>query len=85
MSSITRVHTTAWQYFSRSLAVRFIRSPKEVKEEIMRDINDLVQEFLTSSNGAVGASYVAMRRLFAILREYLNVCLIFSFLRLPST
>ena len=71
MSSITRVlHTTTWDYFSKSLADRFISSPEVVKEEIMAGINDLVQEFLTtSSEGAVGASFFAMRRLLEILQE----------------
>ena len=72
MSSFTRVHATTWDYFTKSLADRFIRSPKVVKEEIMTDINDLVQEFWTSSNGAVGASLIAMRRLFEILLGYFN-------------
>ena len=76
-SSITRVHTTTWNYFTECLADRFFRSPEEVKEEIMTDINDLVQEFRTSSNGAVGASFIAMRRLLETLLGYfnfLNVC-----------
>ena len=76
-SSITRVHTTTWDYFTESLEGRFIISPNALKEEIMTDINDLVQEFWTSSNGAVGASLIAMRRLFEILLGYfrfLNVC-----------
>ena len=51
-SSITRVHTTIWGYFTKSLAHRFIDSPKVVKEEIMTDINDLMQELWTSNNGA---------------------------------
>ena len=60
-SSITRVHTTTWDYFTKSLAGRFIRSPKLVKEEIITNINDLVQEFWTSSNGAVETSFFPMR------------------------
>ena len=44
----------------------------------MTDINELVQEFLmTSSDGAVGASLFAMRRLFEILQkcfDNLKVC-----------
>ena len=75
-SSITRVHTTTWDYFSRSLADRFIRSTEVVKEAIMTDINE-VQEFRSSSNGAVGTSFITMRRLFKILQQcfnYLNVC-----------
>ena len=39
----------------------------------MTDINDLVQEFLTSSNGVVGASLIAMRRLFGILRVCFDI------------
>jgi hypothetical protein len=79
MSSITRVlHTTTWVYFTEHLAYRFIRSPKVVKEAIMTNINDLVQEFwTTSSDGAVGASFFAMRRLLEILQkcfDFLKVC-----------
>ena len=89
MSSITRVHTTTWNYFTKNLRNRFICSPKVVMEEIMTDINDLVQEFQTSSNGAIAASLFAMRRLFVILLEcfqLLNVCFdIISVLRPTST
>ena len=47
----------------------------------MKDINDLVQEFRTSSNGVVasGTSFIAFRRLFKILQRcfnYLNVCFV---------
>ena len=85
-SSITRVlHTATWDYFTSCLPDRFIYSPDEVKEVIMTDINDLVQEFWsTSSDGA--ASTFATRRLHEILRrclEVLEVC--FFFWRLPST
>ena len=80
MSSITRVlHNTTWDYFTTRLPRRFFNSPKIVKEAIMTDINDLVQEFWTSSDGAVGASFFAMRRLFEVLRgcfDFLEVCLI---------
>ena len=73
MSSITRVvHTTTWCYFIPCLGRRFIDSQKEVKEVIMTDVNDLVQEFwMTSSDGlgAVGTSFIAMRRLLRILEE----------------
>ena len=55
----------------------------------MTDINDLVQEFWTSSDGAVWASFIAMRRLLEILDGCLNfwkVCFDIIFvLRLPST
>jgi hypothetical protein len=44
----------------------------------MTDINDLVQEFwMASSDGAVGASFFAMRRLLEILQncfDFLEVC-----------
>ena len=75
MSSITRVlHPTTWIYFTSRLPDRFIRSPKVVKEAIMTDINDLVQEFWrTSSDEAVGASFFPMRRLFEILQECFNI------------
>ena len=70
-SSTTRIHTITWDYFTESLAKRFINSPKVVKERIMTDINDLVQEFQTSSNGAVGTSFFLMRsvRLLGILQK----------------
>ena len=70
-SSITRVHKATWNYFTQSLSNRFIRSPKVVMEEIMTDIDDLLQEFWTSSNGAVGTSFFAMRSscLFRILEK----------------
>jgi hypothetical protein len=69
MSSITRVlHTTTWDHFTKHLSENFFY-PKVMKEEIMTNINDLVQEFwTTSSDGAVGASFFAMRRLFEILQ-----------------
>jgi hypothetical protein len=61
----------------------FSRSPKVVKEAIMTDINDLVQEFLrTSSDGAVEASLFAMRRLLGILQgcfDILEVCFLILF------
>ena len=91
MSSITRVlHTTTWDEFTSHLPDRFIRSPKVVKEAIMTDINDLVQEFWrTSTDGTDEESIFAMRRLFEILQKCLDsfeVCFIyFCFLRLPST
>ena len=91
MSSITNVHATTWNYFANSLLLAdcFIGSPKVVMEEIMTDINDLVQEFQTSSNGAIAASLFAMRRLFEILLEcsqWFNVCFdIISVLRPTST
>ena len=76
MSSITRVlHTTTWDYFTFYLPDRFLHSPKAVIEVIMTDINDLVQEFRrTSSDGVVRASFFAMRILFVILQDILEVC-----------
>ena len=60
-----------WNYFTSHLPDFFIRSPNVVREEIMADINDLVQEFrMSSRDGAVGESFVAMCR----LREILQVC-----------
>ena len=93
MSSITRIlHTTTWDYFTSCLPDLFDHSPKVVKEAIMADINDLIQEFWeTSSGGVEGASFFAMRRLLRILQEcsdILEVCFIIIsvFLqRLPST
>jgi hypothetical protein len=69
MTSVTRVlNTVTWNYFISRLPDRFGWSPKVVKEAIMRDISDLVQEFWrTSFGGVVGASLFAMRRLFEIL------------------
>ena len=80
MSSITRIlHPKTWVYFTSRLPNRFNRSPKEVKEAIMTDINDLVQEFWrTSSIRDIGASFVAMRRLFEILETCSEVCVIIS-------
>ena len=78
MSPTTRVlHTATWKFFtSHHLPSRFRRSPKVVKEAIMTDINDLVQEFWrTSSDRAVGASFFEMRRLYEILEGYLKVSL----------
>ena len=89
MSSITRVHATTWDYFTESLFDRFKESPKVVMEEIMTDINDLVQEFQTSSNGAIAASSFAMRLLYDFLLQcfrLFNVCFdVISVLRPTST
>ena len=75
MSSITSVlHATTWGYFTEYLASRFIRSPKVVKEEIMADINGLVQEFrMSSRDGAVGESFVAMCCLVKILQVCFDI------------
>jgi hypothetical protein len=77
----TRVfHTTTWDYFASHLSDRFDRSPKVVKEAIMTDINDLLQEFWrTSSDGDVGASIFAMRRLHDILKNISDVCFCYYF------
>ena len=80
MSSSTRVlHTATWDYFTSHLSDFFKDSPMVVKETIMTDINDLVQEFWsfwsTSSDEAVGASFFSMRCLLDILQEYYSpVC-----------
>ena len=83
-SSIALVlHGITWGCFTADLPDKFIRSPKVVKEAIMKDIHDLVQEFWrTSSDEVNGESIFAMRRLHEILRRCLEVC--FSW-RLPST
>ena len=74
MSSITRfLHTTTWDYFSSNLPEGFDRSPKVVKEAIITDIGDLVEEFRRTSSD-VRASFFAMRRLFEILQDILEVC-----------
>ena len=74
MSSTTRVlHTTTWDYFISHLPDRFRRSPLAVKEAIMTDINDLVQEFWRTSSD-VEPSFFAMRRLLEILQRCLEVC-----------
>ena len=47
-----------------------------MKDAINTEINDLVQEFWrTSSDGAVVESFFEMRRLYEILKEYLEVSL----------
>ena len=73
MSSITRVHTETWYYFSSQLPEGFCRSPKVVKETIITDIDHLVEEFRRTSND-VGASLFAMRSLLHILQDILEVC-----------
>ena len=45
----------------------------------MTDINDLVQEFWTSSNGAVGTSFFAMRRLLGSLQKGYELVVCFAF------
>ena len=73
MPSNTRVHTTTWNYFSSHLPEGFSCSPKVVKEAIITDIGDLVEEFRRTSSD-VGASLFAMRRLLDILHDILKVC-----------
>ena len=74
-SSITQVlRTTTWLYFTQYLPQCFIRSPTVVKEVIKTDMNDLMQEFMTSSD-ASGAVRAMCR-----LLEFLEVC--FNFLEM---
>ena len=79
MSSITRVlHTSTWDFLSSRLPYRLRHSPRVVKEAIMTDIDDLVQELMTSSDEAVGVSFFELRRLLGIL-QVLQVCFRFRF------
>ena len=74
MSSITRdLHTTTWVFFSLHLPEGFSRSPEVIKEAIMTDIDDLVEEFRRTSSD-VGASFFAMRCLLDILQDISDVC-----------
>ena len=87
MSTITRVvRATTWDHFTLRLPDHFSRCPIVVKEAIMTDINDLVQEFWrTSSDKDVGASFFAMRRLYEILHRWsdnLDVCFLDMLLQL---
>ena len=76
-SSITRVlHPATWNYFASDLPERFGRSPKAVKEAIMTDINELVQEF-SSTSSDVSASFIAMRRLLYILDVRFDIISVF--------
>ena len=91
-SSNTRVlHSATWVYFTSRLPYRFICSPNVLKEAIMTDINDFVQEFWrTSRDGADGVSVFAMRSLLEILQRCygdlkVRFDILFPFLRLPST
>lgn len=72
---ITRdLHLATWVHFTTFLPDRFHRSPTVVKEAIMADINDLVQDFwMTSSDGADGEAYIAMHRLLEILQECFDI------------
>ena len=86
-SNVRVLHTATWDYFTSKLPSHFFGSPKVVMEAIMTDINDLVQEFWSTSYDGVGASFFAMRRLFGILEfchGQLRVCFE-TFDVLPST
>ena len=85
-SSITRaLHAATWNYFTSRLPHRFHRSPNVVKEAIMTDIHDLVQEFWrTSTDGADGESIFAMYRLHNILGRCLEVCFLATAVNLPD-
>ena len=93
--STTRVHASTWNLLTHMLDIRFNDSPIVVKEEIMTDINDLVQEIWTSRIGAVETSFIAMRssrllgilqRCFDFLERKVVVCFdIISFLGLLLT
>ena len=77
-STTRNLHTATWNFFSFDLSYRFCHSPKAVKKDIIKDINNLVQEFWrTSSDGAIGAPFLEMRHLLEILRRcigLLDVC-----------
>ena len=76
MSSIPRVlHTSTWDFLSSRLPYRLRHSPRVVKEAIMTDIDDLVQELMTSSDESVGVSFFEMRRILQVLQ----VCFRFRF------
>ena len=63
-----------WNYFTSHLPHHFIHSPKVVKEAIMTNFNDLVQEFWRTSTDEVnGESIFAMRRLHKILGQCFEV------------
>ena len=89
MSSIARIlHTATWEYFTSRLPYRFSRSPKVVKEAIMTDINTLVQDFWSSSDGGVGPPFrvFAMRVVCCMgVLKFWKYVLLFLFLRLPSS
>ena len=78
-SPITRVlHAATWNYFTLRLSDHFLRSPKAVKEVIMTDINDLVQEFWRTSCDEAEASFFAMRRLLNILKVRVDIISVFA-------
>ena len=75
-SSITRVlHVETWKYFASNLPNNLSLSPKVVKEAIMTDVYDLVQEFWRTSTDEVNVeSIFAMRCLYGILGMCSDVC-----------
>jgi hypothetical protein len=73
-------HSKTWDYFKSHLIVYFIHSPKIVKDVIITDINDLVQEFWDlkiSSDGAVDVFFPPMGCLMRILKVCLDIIFIF--------
>ena len=76
--SVTRVlHAETWNYFARHLPDHFIRSSTVVKEAIIKDINDLVQEFRRTSTDELNKeSIYGMCRLHKILQRCLKVCFV---------
>jgi hypothetical protein len=67
-------HNETWDYFASHLTDYFLDSPEGVKEVIMTDVNDLVQEFWKiSSGGTVTVSFSAMRHLLEILEVRFDI------------
>ncbi|KAF8815804.1 hypothetical protein BYT27DRAFT_7155408 [Phlegmacium glaucopus] len=63
-------HSATWDYVKFHLPPRFIKSPKLVKDAIMTDIDELMQEFCKiSSSGAVDVFLTAMLCLMWILKD----------------
>ncbi|KAF8801464.1 hypothetical protein BYT27DRAFT_7147456 [Phlegmacium glaucopus] len=69
--STTRLpHSATWDYVTSHLPRRFIASPKQVRDAIMTNINELTQEFWKISNsGAVDVFFPAMFCLMRILKK----------------
>ena len=78
------LHTATWDYFASRLSERFSRSPQVVKEAIMTDINNLVQEFRRTSRD-IGESLFAMRRLFEILQKCFGIWVCFNIITVFAT
>ena len=77
-SSIIQVlHTETWDYFIHALPYHFRHSPI-VKEAIMTDINDLVQELWTSSDVGASESFFEMRCLLDIFKVCFNIIFVFA-------